>query len=105
MKISQAPGFPVGGSTSTGPQAQPQVRGTSDPSSVAASNPTGVPVSVSSLGQSLQAGASDSVVDHEKVNAIRAQIASGQYKVNAGAIADKMLSNAHEVFQRSRSQA
>jgi len=41
-------------------------------------------------------------VDMAKVNAVRASIAQGTYKVNAEAIADKMLSNAQEMLTRSR---
>jgi negative regulator of flagellin synthesis FlgM len=41
-------------------------------------------------------------VDMEKVNVVRASIAQGTYKVNAEAIADKLLSNAQEMLTRSR---
>ena len=38
------------------------------------------------------------------LRAVRSAIDNGTYKVNAGAIADKLLSNAQEVLQRGASQ-
>ncbi|RUP23841.1 MAG: flagellar biosynthesis anti-sigma factor FlgM, partial [Curvibacter sp.] len=46
----------------------------------------------------------DGDIDMDKVNAVRSAIDNGTYKVNAGAIADKLLSNAQEVLQRGASQ-
>jgi len=40
-------------------------------------------------------------VDMNKVNAVKQSISDGSYKVNSGAIADKLLSNAQEMLQRS----
>jgi negative regulator of flagellin synthesis FlgM len=41
-------------------------------------------------------------MDMDKVNAVRAAIAQGTYKVDAGAIADKMLGSARELLGKSR---
>jgi len=40
--------------------------------------------------------------DAGRVKAVKAAIDQGTFTVNAGAIADKMLSNAQEIFSRSR---
>jgi negative regulator of flagellin synthesis FlgM len=65
----------------------------------------GVAVTVSTLARSLEvAGKGDAAdVDTDKVNAIRAKIEKGTFSVNAEAIADKLLSNAQEMLNRSRS--
>jgi negative regulator of flagellin synthesis FlgM len=67
--------------------------------------PSGVAVTVSSLTRSMEAaGPSDAPdVDMTKVSAMREAIAQGSFAVNPEAIADKLLSNAQEVLQRSRS--
>ena len=58
-------------------------------------NAAGVPVTVSNSVRSLdQNSKSSSDVDMAKVNAIREAIANGTFKVNAGAIADKLLTDA-----------
>lgn len=64
----------------------------------------GVAVSVSSMTRSLEVGQSVEVadVDMAKVNAVKQSIAEGSFKVNPEAIADKLLSNAQEMLQRSR---
>lgn len=42
-------------------------------------------------------------VDTQKVDSVRAAIQNGTYSVNPEAIADKLLSNAQELLQRTRS--
>ena len=66
---------------------------------------TGTPVTVSAAARSLDAGAvsAGSGIDETKVAAMRAAIADGSFTVNAGAIADKMLSGAQEFLSRARS--
>jgi negative regulator of flagellin synthesis FlgM len=64
-------------------------------------------VTVSSLARSMEsssiagAAASSSDFNAEKVAQVRAAIADGSYKANAGAIADKLLSNAQQLLRRS----
>jgi negative regulator of flagellin synthesis FlgM len=82
------------------------VAGVQTKSSPPKSAPTaGVAVSVSSLARSMDLGGSDQVadVDMAKVNSVKQAISDGSYKVNPGVIADKLLSNAQEVLQRSGS--
>ncbi len=71
-------------------------------SEAAGSSEKSVSVRVSSLAKNLaQARASSSGdVDQKKVDAMRLAIANGSFKVNAGAIADKMLANAEEILRR-----
>lgn len=72
----------------------------------AAKNPqmAGVAVTVSKLARAMEAeGTSDlAEVDMAKVNAVKQAISDGTFKVNAGVIADKLLSNAQDMLQRSR---
>ena len=66
-------------------------------------NAAGVPVTVSNSVRSLDQNAkTSSDVDMSKVNAIRAAIANGTFKVSASAIADKMLVDAAELLAVSR---
>lgn len=58
-------------------------------------NAGGVPVTVSNSVRSLDQGSkASSDIDMDKVNAIRAAIANGTFKVNASVIAEKMLVDA-----------
>ncbi|MBU1443363.1 MAG: flagellar biosynthesis anti-sigma factor FlgM [Gammaproteobacteria bacterium] len=63
------------------------------------------PVTVSAAARTLEASGvgSGSGIDETKVAAMRAAIANGTFTVDAGAIADKLLSNAQEFLSRSRS--
>ena len=107
MKISQPSDHPVAASTTaassaakSGPAASTLAKTTASKSTQSA----GVAVSVSTLARSMEASNRGEApdVDMEKVNAVRASIAQGTYKVNAEAIADKLLSNAQEMLTRSR---
>lgn len=66
--------------------------------------PAGVAVTVSSLARSLAStGQGDTPdVDLSKVDAMKTAIRQGQFQVNPGAIADKLLSNAQEMLSRQR---
>ena len=63
----------------------------------------GVAVTVSNLARGLEkTGRGDSaVVDSQKVANIRSAIQQGTYVVNPEAIADKLLSNAQEMLNRT----
>lgn len=65
---------------------------------------SGVPVSVSALTRTLvqPSADADGDIDTKKVQDVRSAIANGSYKVNAGAIADKMLANAQELLVSRR---
>lgn len=102
MKIGNTPDMTAVTRATTSPGvavAQKTAQGT--PAPVAKG---GVAVTLSSrtreMGRSDLGASAD--VDMEKVNAVRAAIAQGTYKVNAGAIADKMLSGAREFLGQAR---
>ena len=63
----------------------------------------GVPVTMSAAARSLEKSTAGSGIDETKVAAMRAAIANGTFTVNAGNIADKLLSNAQEFLSRARS--
>lgn len=65
----------------------------------AAQPQAGVTVTLSSsASQALSSGGDKEVFNAEKVEAMKQAIADGSFKVNAEAIADKMLSNAAEML-------
>lgn len=107
MKISQPSDNPVAASTvaassaaKSGPAASTLAKTTASKSTQSA----GVAVTVSTLARSMEFSSSGDApdVDMEKVNAVREAIAQGTFKVNAEAIADKLLSNAQEMLTRNR---
>ena len=63
----------------------------------------GVAVTVSSMARTLEASKRSEAadVDMEKVKAVRAAIDQGTYKVNPEAIADKLISSAQEILNRT----
>ena len=68
--------------------------------SAPAVTPAGVSVTSSPIAmQSRLASAAD--VDMKKVQSVRSAIEKKTYKVNAEAIADKMLANAEEILRRN----
>ena len=66
-------------------------------------NAAGVPVTVSNSVRSLDQNSKSSAdVDMAKVNAIRAAIANGTFKVNASVVADRMLVDAAALLGAGR---
>lgn len=63
---------------------------------------SGVTVTLSPQSQALSTEGSKADVDTNKVESIKTAIANGSFKVNAEAIADKLLSNASEMLTASR---
>ncbi len=63
----------------------------------------GVAVTVSPMARTLEASKRSEAadVDMAKVKAVRAAIDQGTYKVNAEAIADKLISSAQEILKRT----
>lgn len=108
MKIGQPSDLPI---ASTPPAAS----GASSASAKAAqgaaatasrnASSAGVSVTVSAQVRTLaQADRTESAdVDMDKVNAVRSEIEQGTYTVNPEAIADKLLANAKEMLDRTRS--
>ena len=80
---------------------KPAAQGTGASAVVPATN-GGTPVTVSKLARSLEPVSAGEGVDVKKVAAMREAIANGTYKVNADAIADKLLANAQEILSRAR---
>jgi negative regulator of flagellin synthesis FlgM len=60
----------------------------------------GVSVTVSSLARSLETSGANGSFDADKVAAMKSAIASGTFKVDPEAIADKLLSNAQQVLRK-----
>jgi negative regulator of flagellin synthesis FlgM len=110
MKVDSSSPDSYIGSVAGGPQKaaeRPTAGAEAAAGAVAAAKPqAGVQVSLSSSAtQALSAAGSaggNEVFNSEKVEAMKAAIADGSFKVNAEAIADKMLANAAEMLQGSR---
>ena len=107
MKIGQTSDntIPAGTKATSAPAKGGQNAGAASSAGAAKGAPdAGVAVTVSSLARSMGASnrgeAAD--VDMQKVNAVRTPIEQGTYTVNAEAIADKLLSNAQEMLDRTR---
>lgn len=66
-----------------------------------AGNGPGVSVSKSASAAALQQADASADVDTAKVQAMREAIANGSFRVNAEAIADKLLANAQEMLERA----
>ena len=105
MKIGQKPELPgalaqTGLSKQTKTPAAAEEEATKGASSASAA---GVPVTVSMSARTLaQTARTAGDFDAGRVKAVRAAIDQGTFTVDAGAIADKMLSNAQEILTRSR---
>lgn len=106
MKINQLQDIaaPAGtaGTKKAAQDAQPTAA-TAQTQAGAAATPAQVKVTVSSQVRSLEESitAGDGV-DAERVQAMREAIANGTFKVDAEAIADKLLANAQEILSRAR---
>jgi negative regulator of flagellin synthesis FlgM len=93
-----------------GPLSDPRVAGASNgvskagPSSSSSASKSssveGSAVTVSNLAQVMEQSTKGPDIDTAKVESVRTAIANGSFKVNAEAIADKLLSNAKEMFTR-----
>lgn len=111
MKIGQTPpGLPASGTAESQKSAKNSAAGTAAAPSPAPANnvapgTAGVPVTVSPLARSL--GPADRAGNGEfnaaRVESVRKAIDRGEFKVDAEAVADKLLSNAQEHLVRSRS--
>ncbi|HCX83140.1 MAG: flagellar biosynthesis anti-sigma factor FlgM [Curvibacter sp. RIFCSPHIGHO2_12_FULL_63_18] len=108
MKIGQPTEIPASVSPTVSGAAQKAAQN-ANASTAATSKATqstraaGVAVTVSTLARSLEkTERSDSAdIDTQKVASVKASIQDGTYVVNAEAIADKLLSNAQEMLNRS----
>lgn len=108
MKIGQTSDntIPAGTKATSAPAKGGQSAGAASSAGAAKGAPdAGVAVTVSSLARSMGASTRGEAadVDMKKVNAVRTAIEQGTFTVNAEAIADKLLSNAQEMLDRTRS--
>ncbi len=60
----------------------------------------GVPVTLSNAARAAEAGRAPGDFDAAKVKAVKAAIENGTFRVNAEAVADKLLDNAYETLSR-----
>ena len=106
MKIGHQPELPSA-LAQTRPVAAPVAEGLAKSASAALA--AGAPVTVSfsrgarELESASPVGRPSADFDTERVKAMRAAIESGTFQVNAGAIADKLLSHAQETLTRTPS--
>lgn len=112
MKIGQTPDNSIqvqlGNATGAQKAAQNANASASAAASTGAAQSTrsaGVAVTVSTLARGLEkSGRNEGVdIDSQKVATVRAAIENGSYVVNPEAIADKLLSNAQEMLNRTGS--
>ncbi len=96
---SPVPASKAGATTGKAPERSEA--SSSAPAQAPAAPANGAPVTVSRMAsamvESRQVSAAD--VDQKKVDAVRSAIEKKTFKVNAEAIADKMLANAEEMLQ------
>lgn len=62
----------------------------------------GVPVTLSSNVRAVEPGRQSADFDATKVKAVKAAIENGTFRVDAEAVADKLLANAFETLSRSQ---
>lgn len=106
MKIGQNldNSVPVNSTAANAPAKAGQSASTAVPAAATAQAASaGVAVTVSSMARTLEASKRSEAadVDMEKVKAVRAAIDQGTYKVNPEAIADKLISSAQEILNRT----
>jgi negative regulator of flagellin synthesis FlgM len=107
MKITQSSDNLIPVSSTAQSASQKNAQSASSTASTSAAKSTqsaGVAVTVSTLARTLGASSRGEAadVDMEKVNSVRAAIQKGTFAVNPEAIADKLLSNAQEMLNRSQ---
>lgn len=112
MKIGNTPELPGAAAQAAGaaakqhaktaaPAQEALAKGSAPAAAAAAS--AGVPVTLSRAARALEpSGRTQGDFDAERVKAVRAAIENGTFRVNAGAVADKLLANAHEILARPR---
>jgi negative regulator of flagellin synthesis FlgM len=94
MRASTSPAASVAQKTAQGTPTPVAKNGSS-------SSAGGVSISVSNRARSVNAGLDATPdIDMDKVNAVRSAIEQGTYKVDAGAIADKLLGSAREFLSK-----
>jgi negative regulator of flagellin synthesis FlgM len=107
MKIGQPIDIPVTPTSVSNAQAQKAAQSTNavataNASATQSARSPGVAVSMSSMARGLDKmdRNTQADVDTQKVQTVRAAIQDGSYKVDAEAIADKLLANAQDMLPR-----
>ena len=100
MKIGHPADKPVGAGTPAAADTAKagQAHGAAAPTAAAA-DPSAT-VALSSTAATLLSGGASGEFDAEKVARMSAAIASGDFKINAEAIADKLIANAQELLAK-----
>lgn len=94
-------GLPVA-SAATGPAVTPaNARGSADTSAVTSTEASAQVALSSTAASLLSASTSAAEFDSAKVDRISQAIERGEFKVDAGAIADKLIANAAELLKKS----
>lgn len=102
MKIGQKPELP-NANLQANASKQANAAASDSTKGVASAAASGVPVTLSRTAREIeQSGRAQGDFDAGRVKAVRSAIENGTFKVDAGAIADKMLANAEEVISRLR---
>lgn len=102
MKIGNPAEKPPGITPLNGHAPGDAARSHADAPAGAAAPDASAQVQLSSAAASLLAGGATAEFDTDKVARIAAAIAGGSFKVNADAIADKLLANAQELLTQAR---
>ncbi len=98
---NKAQGIPVA-STATGPAAAPANTRSSGDAAAVASTEASAQVALSSTAASLRSGSTSAAeFDSAKVERISQAIDKGNFKIDADAIADKLIANAAELLKKS----
>ena len=99
MKIDNSLTSITGGSVSEGRSSKKSPAAGSDAPKV-----DGVSVQLSSSVQSIESGlsGSDGVVNSAHVAEIKQAISSGQFQINSGAIADRLIESVRELLGQTR---
>ena len=105
MKIGQSSEQTPGALAPATKRPGPELEAAAQAKTAAVKPAAGASVSMSALGKTMEASrrSDQGDIDQVKVDEIKAAIADGSYKVDAEAIADKMLANAQEMLQPKRS--
>lgn len=104
MKIGQTPDFAAASQVAANKQQAKtaSAAATEDSRQAQPARAAGVPVSFSTSARALdQSGRANADFDANRVKEIREAIANGTFRVNAEAVADKLLANSEEFLSHS----
>lgn len=103
MKIGNKPDLPQATAAAKQPAKSATTIATEESTKALADRAAGVPVSFSSSARALDSQSrTNTDFNADRVKAMREAIANGSFRVNAEAIADKLLDNAEEFLVHAR---